>query len=229
MDNLNHSKHLIFLGPPGCGKGTQAKMILAKWPMNHLSTGDLIRDFIKKGEQGDPIGQQMKERYDQGVPQPDDLIIKAVRETLKNLDLTKGMIFDSFPLSEMQAYGLESITKDFVLDKPIVLFVNISEKEAIERLSKRKYCPSCQGIFGPQSADYEKGICNRCQTELISRSDDNPEVVKKRYQEYIGRMEALKKYYEPRRRWLAVNGEQSIEEVHQEILTKLEEFREKRG
>ena len=229
MEDIKQPKHLIFLGPPGSGKGTQAKMILDKWAMNHLSTGDLIRDYIKKGEQGDPIGQQMKERYDKGVPQPDDLIIKAVRETLKTLDLFKGMIFDSFPLSEMQAYGLESIVKDFALDKPIVLFVNISEKEAIERLSKRKYCPNCKSIFYPKSPNYYSGICDKCQTKMVTRSDDNPEVVGKRYQEYIGRMEALAKFYQPRLRWVEINGEQTVEAVAAEIQEKIQQFLLKRS
>ena len=226
---MEHSNHLIFLGPPGSGKGTQAKLLQEKWQMNHLSTGDLIRTYIKKAEQGDAVGLQMKKRYDQGVPQPDDLIIKAVRDYLKALDLTKGMIFDSFPLSEAQAYGLESIGEDFQLPEPAVLYIRISQEEAVERLSKRKYCPNCQGIFGPQSEDYQSGICSKCQTELISRTDDAPEVVQKRYQEYVGRMEALQNYYKPRMRWLEINGEQSIKAVHQEILEKLQEFQEKRG
>ncbi|MBU1148628.1 nucleoside monophosphate kinase [Patescibacteria group bacterium] len=229
MKDIKQPKHLIFLGPPGSGKGTQAKMILEKWPMNHLSTGDLIRDYIKKGEQGDEVGLQMKELYDKGVPQPDGLIIKAVREYLKTLDLSKGMIFDSFPLSEQQAYGLDDIRQDFSMEEPIVLFVKISEAESVNRLSLRKYCPQCNSVFGPQSANYQSGQCDKCQARLITRSDDNPEVVGKRYQEYIGRMEALKKYYQPRLRWLEINGEQSVADVQQEILTKLQEFHQNRG
>lgn len=229
MDNLNHPKHLIILGPPGCGKGTQAKFLVEQWAMNYLSTGDMIREYIKKAANGNVLGQAMKERYDKGIPQPDGLIIKAVREKLKTLDLGKGIIFDSFPLSDNQAWGLDDIIKDFTLENPIVLYVAISQAEAIERLSKRKYCPNCKAVFYPLSPNYDSGLCDKCQHRLITRSDDQPEVVKHRYQEYIIRIQALQKFYQPRLRWVEINGEQPVEAVHQEIFKKIEEFRQKRA
>ncbi|MFH1597489.1 MAG: nucleoside monophosphate kinase [Patescibacteria group bacterium] len=229
MNTLGNPKHLVFLGPPGSGKGTQAKLLMEQWKMNYLSTGDMVRDFLAKAKDGDNVGSEMKVRYDKGIPQPDDLIIKGVREVIKNWDLRKGVIFDSFPLSEQQAWGLDLIVKDFIMEIPIVLYIAISEEEAVNRLSKRKYCPNCKSVFYPLSPNYESGSCDKCSTVLISRSDDKPEVVKKRYLEYVGRMEALKKFYEPRLRWVNIDGEQSVEEVQQEIIKKLTEFRAKRA
>ena len=89
MNDSNHPKHLIFLGPPGSGKGTQGKLLAENWQMNYLATGDMVRELLVAAKDGDPVGQEMKKKYDKGIPQPDDLMIKGVRQKFETFDLSK--------------------------------------------------------------------------------------------------------------------------------------------
>lgn len=229
MDNSGKPKHLIFLGPPGSGKGTQGKILAKEQGMNYLATGDMVREFLATAKEGDPVGREMKEKYDKGIPQPDDLILKGVREKLKSFDLFQGIIFDSFPHTEQQAWGIEEIVKDFSLEKPLVIYINLSEEESVKRLSQRKYCSNCQSVFYPLSTNYHRNICDKCGQPLIMRSDDKEEIIRFRYKEYINRIEPVVDYYKPRLRWIEINGQQSVEEVQWEIKEKIEQFLAKKG
>jgi adenylate kinase len=214
----------VMIGPPGAGKGTQRELLQNKYNLETVVTGDLIRELRAKAVDGDQLAMEIKKRYDQGIPQPDDVVIEAVRRKLSSLDLSRGVIFDAFPLSLGQAEGLEDLVKEFSLPEPIAFYVDITENESVERLSKRKLCPQCKRVFYPLSPNYDSNKCDVCGIELITRPDDKPEVVRRRYHQYLERMQALKQFYYEKGSLLRINGEQTVEDVFSEINDRLSDF-----
>lgn len=209
-------KILVFLGPPGSGKGTQAELLADEFGWPHISTGDLFRAVISSGAD-DAWTKKIKERYDAGKPQPDSAALELVRRKLKELSQNQGIIFDSFPLSLGQAKEFEKILKKLKWPALIVFYIGLSEKAAVRRLNARKICPRCQKIFFPKAAGYGDGVCIRCKEKLIRRSDDKPAVVAKRYKEYVSRLRRLLDFYRKKGQLVEINGEQTIEKIHSEI------------
>lgn len=214
---------VIILGVPGSGKGTQGRKMSERFGMEYLATGDLVREVRKRSGTGDAFADQVKERYDRGRPQPDSVIVKILRDKLASLDLGKGIVLDSFPISLGQTQELFHIVKDFQLDPPVVLFLNIDEWESIQRIARRKFCPSCSVAYNPGSDAYTKGLCATDGTKLITRADDNFRVVRSRMQEYTDRMEHIHEYFHRKNLVVDINGAQTIEKVHDEIVEKLKE------
>jgi len=214
---------VIILGVPGSGKGTQGRKIAQKFGMEYLATGDLVREVRKCSGKGDAFADQVKERYDRGRPQPDQVIFKILRDKLASLDLAKGIVLDSFPISLGQTQELFHIVTDFGLDQPVVLFLTLDEWESIKRISNRKFCPSCSVAFNPGSEAYTKGMCPTDSSKLITRADDNFRVVRVRMEEYTDRMEHIHEYFKRKGITVDVNGQQSIEAVHDEIVGKLKQ------
>ncbi len=212
---------IIILGVPGSGKGTQGRKIAETFGMAYLATGDLVREVRKRSGTGDAFADQVKERYDRGRPQPDDVIVKILRTTLESLDLNKGIIFDSFPISLGQTQELFRIVKDFGLDQPVVLFLKINEWESVKRISNRKFCPTCSVAFNPGSQAYTKGECPTDGSKLITRADDNFRIVRTRMQEYSDRMEHIHEYFDHKHLIEDINGGQPIDQVFAEILERL--------
>ena len=155
-------KLIIMMGPPGSGKGTQAQLLRKKLDYHYIATGDLVREMRGRAYTGDPIAVEVKKRYDRGEPQPDELILKAVRSKLSELDLDAGIIFDAFPLSEKQIWGLEEIIEEFHLPDPVAVSIEVSEDEVVKRLTLRKYCPKDNSVYYPMSPTYEKNVCSVC-------------------------------------------------------------------
>ncbi|MBU0707830.1 nucleoside monophosphate kinase [Patescibacteria group bacterium] len=217
-------KLIIIMGPPGSGKGTQAQLLKEKYSCNYIATGDLVREMYKKAATGDPLGLEVKKRYDRGEPQPDDIILKFVRQKLITIDTQRGIIFDAFPLSEAQARGLDEIIKDFKLDKPVAINIKVGEEDVVQRLSLRKYCPKDNSVYYPKSPTYDSNKCEKCGKGLIRRADDEAGVVRKRYKKYIDRINVLVMYYEKRNQLISINGEQSVEKVASEIEQRLSTY-----
>ncbi len=214
-------KIVILLGPPGSGKGTQAKLLQERYDYHYLSTGDLIREAIKKAATGDPLAMEIKSRYDQGEPQPDNLILKMVREKLNAVNLREGIIFDAFPLSDRQAWGLDEIIEESGKPEVVALNIEVGEEETITRLSLRKYCPQDNSVYYPKSPTYDQDLCAVCGGKLVRRADDAPAVVRERYQAYQSRIRSLVHFYEKRRQLIRVDGEQTVEGVAEEMFKKL--------
>lgn len=226
---------VIILGVPGSGKGTQGRKIAQKFGMEYLATGDLVREVRKRSTasggaphaavagSGDAFVDQVKERYDRGRPQPDQVIFKILRDKLASLDLAKGIVLDSFPISLGQTQELFHIVTDFVLDQPVVLFLTLDEWESIKRISNRKFCPSCSVAFNPGSEAYTKSTCPTDSSKLITRADDNFRVVRTRMEEYTDRMEHIHEYFKRKGITVDINGQQSIDQVHDEIVEKLKQ------
>lgn len=221
-------KVLVLAGAPGSGKGTQAKRLVDKFGFAHIATGDLVREVARSIDPADELAKAFRERMEAGIPQPDDAILELVRRKLRSCDLSDGLLFDAFPLSVPQAEGLEVMVTEFGLGLPFAALIAISKEEAVQRISKRRFCASCHASYLPQSPNYALGKCAECGGSLITRSDDQPKVVAKRYDEYVGRLKGIEAFYRERSAFAEINGEQPIEDVFRDLTSALETFWNKR-
>ncbi len=208
---------LVFIGPPGIGKGTYAKAISQKYGIPHISTGDIFREEIAKGTE---LGKIVKEYVEKGLLVPDDIVIDVVRKRLSEPDAQKGFILDGFPRTIRQAEALDQMTKIdavFLFTAPLEII--------IERVSGRRICPKCGAIyhikFMPPKNDE---ICDRCGTKLIQREDDRPEVVKRRYEIYLQTFTPIIEYYRRKGILIEIYAGREASEVVADIERKLREL-----
>ncbi|MBU0758423.1 MAG: adenylate kinase [Nanoarchaeota archaeon] len=196
--------NLIFLGPPGAGKGTQAKMLSEQMGIPHISTGDIFRTNIK-GET--ELGLKAKEYIDKGLLVPDDVTNNMVKNRLSESD--SGYILDGYPRTINQADFLSDIE---VIDK--VVNFTLSEEEVIKRISGRRTCRKCGSIFHIMwKAPKEEGVCDDCGAELIQRSDELPETVKNRLVVYNRETAPLIEYYQDKGLIADIDASPKIEEI----------------
>jgi adenylate kinase len=190
------SRALIFLGPPGAGKGTQAKLAAQKCGLAHLSTGDMFRDAISRGT---PLGKKVQPILASGALVPDDLVMGMVEERLSEPDCLRGFIFDGFPRTLPQAEQLDSLLEAKGWGKPLVIDFCVSPENLLRRLAGRWTCPACGTIYNEFNAPPKvTGICDRDGSKLMQRPDDRPEVVKDRLAAYERQTKPLSDYYRRR-------------------------------
>ncbi len=222
---------LVFLGPPGSGKGTQGKKVATYFHLAYVASGDLVRAAAHRGEV-DPANRfyaLVRERMLRGRPQPDEVIIEILREHLKTLDLSSGIIFDSFPISLGQAQRFIHLLEEFHLARPWVLYLSINEWESVKRLAVRKFCVKCGSAYGPQHIEHKEGRCSVDGEPLITRSDDRFHVILRRMAEYRDRMTLLRRYYAKKGMLIEVDGKPGIDEVFSTILAELKNHDVKTG
>ena len=204
---------LIFLGPPGAGKGTQATGVSTKLNVPHISTGDMFRSAIKNETK---TGLEAKSYMDKGQLVPDSVVIDLVRERLAMGDCENGYLLDGFPRTVEQAEALDGISSP-----DAVVNIAVDDEKLLDRLTGRRVCGKCQGTFHISKLADEK-VCPVCGGELIHRDDDKPETIKKRLQVYHDQTAPLIGYYTGNGKLKTVDGDNRPEEVLKAILASLE-------
>lgn len=204
-------KRIILLGPPGAGKGTQAKLLAAKNGLLHLSTGDILRDEVARDTE---LGKLAKGYMNRGDLVPDTLIIDMIKG---RLDEDGGFILDGFPRTVTQAEALEKI-----ISIDVAIYIALSREEVIRRLSSRRVCRDCGKIYNLlYNSPKNEGVCDACGGELFQRDDDKREVIENRYDVYTGATAPLINFYKERSLLKNVDGSQPSELVSDQILVAL--------
>ncbi|ACA53909.1 adenylate kinase [Clostridium botulinum] len=202
---------VILLGPPGAGKGTQAKLISEKFSIPHISTGDIFRANIKEKT---PLGIEAKRYMDNGQLVPDEVTIGIVKDRLTKDDCDNGFLLDGFPRTVAQAEALDEFLKGINKELDVALLIKVPEEFILERMTGRRVCTSCGASyhirFNPPKIE---GKCDICDNELIQRKDDTEATVKERLEVYSKQTYPLINYYKDNGIISEVNGTESIDEV----------------
>jgi adenylate kinase len=215
-DSVTGGPRIIFLGPPGAGKGTQALRLAEHLGIPKISTGDMLRDAIAAAT---PLGRQAGPIMEKGGLVPDDLLNGIVGERLRMADCADGYILDGYPRTLPQAEGFEQMSRGDVTRDVYVLNVEVPRAELLRRLSGRRWCPTCQATYHVDNDPPKKtGICDHDGTKLIQREDDKPTAVKRRLQEYDARTAPLIDYYRTRSLFHTVNGHRPQDSVFSDLL-----------
>jgi adenylate kinase len=202
---------LIFLGPPGAGKGTQARELAREWAVPQIATGDMLREAMAAGT---PLGREARQYYDRGELVPDEVILRMIGERLRAPDAAGGFILDGFPRTIAQAEGLDRLLKDLGQSLDGVLYFEVGEPELLRRLTGRRLCRQCQTPFHLASAPPQRdGVCDRCGGELYQRADDSEATVHNRLNVYARQTSPLLSYYGDRGLLTTLNGEGSIDAI----------------
>jgi adenylate kinase len=184
---------LILLGPPGAGKGTQAKLLVAELGVPHISTGDMFRDHIARNTQ---LGQQVKAITAAGQLVPDEVTNALVKDRLSRADVTKGFILDGYPRTVPQAQYLDGLLRSLGRKLDRVVSYSVAEEMVVERISGRRSCPRCGAVYHvSQNPPKRAGLCDVDGAELAQRPDDKPENVRVRLAEYRTKTEPLERHY----------------------------------
>jgi adenylate kinase len=210
---------VVLLGPPGAGKGTQAKLLQEEFGAVQISTGDILRKAVADQT---PLGKEASGYINSGALVPDGLIVNLVAERLKEKDCQKGFVLDGFPRTIPQAESLDEILKKMGLNLNCVLSVQVPHDVIVERLAGRRTCRQCGGlchvVFNPPKRE---GICDRCGGELYQRDDDKEETIANRLQVYDRQTAPLIDYYQERGLLREVNGVGEIGQIRTRVIEAL--------
>lgn len=213
--------NLIFFGPPGAGKGTQAKKLVTDRAIPQISTGDILRSHTREGT---ALGKKAREYMDQGLLVPDQLVIDMVDERLARDDAQNGYILDGFPRTVAQAVALDQLlrTRDTQIEKVLVL--RVPDENIVGRIVGRRMCKACGSVFHlefqPPAAE---GVCDACGGELYQRVDDTAEKVQVRLNEYAHNTEPVAAYYGQRGIVAEIDGVGDIDAIYQRLTSALDE------
>ncbi len=213
--------NIILLGPPGAGKGTQAKKIAENYRVPHISTGDILRENISNNT---PLGMKAKSYMSRGELVPDELLITIIKDRLSRKDCANGFLLDGYPRTIPQADALQMILTESNKRIDVVLNIEVSDEELIKRLSGRRMCKcgaSYHVIFNPPEKD---GICNLCKGKLYQRDDDKEEAIKNRLIVYKKQTQPLIEYYNDKGLIRRIDGGKDISEIFDDIKTVLERY-----
>lgn len=210
---------VVLLGPPGAGKGTQAKLLQDEFGACQISTGDILRKAVAEQI---PLGKEAAEYINRGALVPDDVIVNLVAERLKERDCEKGFILDGFPRTIPQAQGLDRILKTMGLSLNGVLSVQVPENIVIERLAGRRTCRSCGAlshmVFNPPK---KAGVCDHCGGELYQRDDDREETIANRLRVYEKQTAPLANYYRERGLLREIDGVGEVNDIRARVTKAL--------
>ncbi len=204
----------VLFGPQGCGKGTQGQFMSDRFDVPLIGAGDLFRAEISTKTQ---LGKLVKSYVDRGALAPDELVNAVIANQLKKLDLTRGFILDGYPRNVEQASYLDRLAK-----VNLAIYLKISDKEAVRRLSGRVQCKSCKFVYHLTDAPPAKtGVCTLCGGPLIKRDDDIEDVIRQRLAAFHFMTEPLASYYRQQGVLLTVNAEQTIPNVFADLVKKV--------
>jgi adenylate kinase len=211
--------HVILLGPPGAGKGTQAKMLTEKYGVPQISTGDILRAAVAAGT---PLGKEAKSYMDRGALVPDAVVIGIVRDRLAEPDCQGGYLLDGFPRTVAQAEALTGMLRELGGPLPTVVSLEVDEEEVVRRLAGRRTCQACSEPFHVEfHLPRVAGMCDKCGGKLIQREDDKEETIRRRLQVYREQTEPLISYYQKQGLLKTVHGLGETGEVFARIASKL--------
>ena len=195
---------LILLGPPGAGKGTQAKLLAAELGVPHVSTGDMFREHKARGT---PLGEKVRAIMDAGGLVTDDVTNEMVKERLSRPDAAKGCILDGYPRTAAQAQYLDLLLHSMGRSIARCLSYEVADEVLVERMSGRRSCPKCGTVYHvSQNPPKRDGWCDRDGAGLVQRDDDKPETVRRRLQEYLVKTEPLRRFYRDRNLLAEIEG-----------------------
>jgi len=206
----------ILLGPPGAGKGTYSQRLIEKFKVPQISTGDILRDAVKKGTE---LGKKAKEYMDKGLLVPDELIIEIVEDRIKADDCKNGFLLDGFPRTVEQADALEFLLNKNKLKIDSVINIIVKNDVLFKRLTGRRLCKNCGANYNIYTLPPQKeGICDKCGGELYQRDDDKPETIEKRLVVYERQTTPLINYYKKKNLLKEIEAsEGTIDEIVKKI------------
>ena len=211
--------HILLMGPPGAGKGTQAANLVREFGIPHISTGDMFRAAVKEGTE---LGREAKACMDAGKLVPDEVTIGIVRERLAKDDCRRGFILDGFPRTVEQAKALDGIMAELGLKISRTLNISVPSSDLVERAVGRRICKKCGATyhvkFNPTKAE---GICDECGGELYQRDDDSAETMKSRLSVYEAQTRPLIEYYQKSGVYTEIDGRQEIDRVKADLIAAL--------
>jgi adenylate kinase len=215
--------NIILMGLPGAGKGTQASEIVKKFPIPHISTGDMFRKAIK--EETD-LGKEAKSYMDRGELVPDEVTVGIVKERISEDDAKKGFLLDGFPRTIDQAEALNDIMKQLDRDIDAVINIEVPEEELMNRLTGRRICPKCGTtyhlVFNPPKED---GVCDLDGEKLYQREDDNPETVANRLNVNVKQSKPILSFYDEKGVLKNIDGSKDINKVTEDVISILDDLK----
>lgn len=212
--------NLILLGPPGAGKGTQAQMIVDRYHLPQISTGDILRSAVKEGTS---LGKQAKTFMDRGQLVPDEVVIGIIDERLRASDCKTGFILDGFPRTTSQAEALQAILTKIGKSVDHVINIEVDPEELVRRLTGRRTCNNCGGMFHILFHPPKKeGVCDRCSGTLYQREDDGEETIRTRLKEYEKQTAPLIQYYRNKKLLRSIQGVGGQNQIFEQIIRVLD-------
>ena len=213
--------NIVLLGPPGSGKGTQAKMIAEKYGVVHISTGDILRENVRGGTD---LGKEAKTYMDAGKLVPDELLINIITDRLAKPDVAGGYMLDGYPRTTPQAEAMDKILPELGQKIDVVVNINVPDDELVKRLGGRRMCQCGVSYHLKFNPPKKEGICDVCGGELYHRGDDKEEAILNRLEVYKTQTQPLIDYYNTAGIIASINGAGEIAEIFDEIAVSLDKL-----
>jgi adenylate kinase len=214
--------NIALFGPPGAGKGTQAKELSKHYGIPHISTGDILRANVRDGTE---LGMKAKEYMDKGELVPDEVLIGLIKNRINDPDCVSGYLLDGYPRTIPQADALKLILDEISKPLDAVLNVDVSDDELVARLGGRRTCSCGESYHLKFKPPVNDGVCNACGSELYQRDDDMEDVIRQRLSTYNDKTKPLINYYQNAGILVNINGENTVDAVFADILTVMDQYK----